>query len=153
MSRFRTSITINMPQRKAHALCIAAYSHLGWTISGVAQTRIAGQEGVLPAASPLSPVRIAVILGEQTDGWTELTLHGVSFGCEPLQDARVRDCVAQLLAAIEQRALLAPPRSAGLAVPAFQAPRQPAGGPHPPGSSGWPIFPAPCDGGSLLPPV
>ncbi len=153
MSRFRTSITINMPQKQAHTLCRVALSHLGWTISGVAPTRIAGQEAMLPATSTLSPVRIAVIFGEPEDGGTELTLHGVSFGCEPLQDARVRDCVAQLLAAIEQQAILAPPHAPGPSAPAFRAQAQPTGGWRPTGSTGWPIFATPWDGAPPLPPA
>ena len=142
MSRFRTSITINMPQKQAHTLCRVALSHLGWTISGVAPTRIAGQEAMLPATSTLSPVRIAVILGEQGDGSTELTLHGVSFGCEPLQDARVRDCVAQFRAVIEQQAGLVTPSSPEPFVPAFLAQGHTVAGRHPAGSPGWPMFPA-----------
>ncbi len=146
MSRFRATIIVNLPQRQAHAVCLAAFSDLGWTISGVAQTRIAGQERVLPAPPALCPVRVAIILSEPAHDATELTLHGVSFDCEPLQEARVRDCVAEFIRAIEQRANPVPPLSPALTVPGFRGYGQPADGWPPLGSPALPIRPSPREG-------
>jgi hypothetical protein len=83
-----------------HTACLAAISRLGWTIAGVAETRITCQELIEEGVSALSPVRVAVVLAAEGDEVTEATLHGVSFGYEPLQSARVRERVQQLLCAI-----------------------------------------------------
>lgn len=121
MSRFRTSTISNLTQPKAHAVCLAAVSQLEWNIAGVAQTRIACQESVLSDNTTLCPVRIAIVLSPTSEGTTELTLHGVSFGYEPLQSARVRERVEQLLAAIEEEAgKLTPPQPVPVSMPAFR---------------------------------
>ncbi|MFO1112391.1 MAG: hypothetical protein U1E38_09160 [Rhodospirillales bacterium] len=128
MSRFRTSAISNLPQSKAHAICLAAISQLEWNIAGVARTRIACQELVLPDNTALCPVRIAIVLSPTSEGTTELTLHGVSFGYEPLQSARVRERVEQLLAAIEDETARLPPQPAPVSMPAFRTSAPPGGG-------------------------
>jgi len=120
MSRFRTSTISKLPQSKAHAVCLAAISQLEWNIAGVARTRIACQELVLPDNTTLCPVRFAIVLSPASEGTTELTLHGVSFGFEPLQSARVRERVEQLLGAIEDETAKLPPQPAPVSMPAFR---------------------------------
>ena len=124
MSRFRISIISNLTQPEAHAVCLAAISQLEWNIAGVAQTRIACQESMLSDTTALCPVRIAIVFSPTGEGATELTLHGVSFGYEPLQSARVRERVEQLLGAIEHQTDKVPPRPTPVSVPAFRTPVQ-----------------------------
>lgn len=120
MSRFRTSTISNLPQSKAHAACLAAISQLEWNIAGIAQTRIACQEAILSENTTLCPVRIAIVLSPTNECTTELTLHGVSFGFEPLQSARVRERVEQLLAAIKHETAKLPPQPVPVSKPAFR---------------------------------
>lgn len=128
MSRFRTSMISNLTQPKAHAVCLAAISQLEWNIAGVAQTRIACQESILSDNTTLCPVRIAIVLSPMSEGTTELTLHGVSFGYEPLQSARVRERVEQLLAAIEHETGKVPLQPAPTSMPDFRSPVLPGNG-------------------------
>lgn len=100
MSRFRLTVGSKLALPHVHTACLAAISRLGWTIAGIAETRITCQELVEESVPALSPVRVAIVLAAEGDEVTEATLHGVSFGYEPLQSARVRECVQQLLGAI-----------------------------------------------------
>jgi hypothetical protein len=101
MSRFRVTIAPSVTLGLAHGACLEAISRLGWNIAGIADTRITCQESLATDSAVLSPVRIAIVLSAERQDSTMLTLHGASFGHEPTQTARVRDCVERLMGAIE----------------------------------------------------
>ena len=112
MSRFRLTIRSQMALSNVHAACLVVIRRSDWIVAGIADTRITCQE-TLEETSPLSPVRIAVVLAAAGPGSTEATLHGVSFGFEPMQSERVRERVGMLAAAIKREmseaAVLQPP--------------------------------------------
>lgn len=121
MSRYRLTIGSKQGLSRVHAACLAAIARLNWTVAGVAETRITCQESMADDTSALNPVRIAVVLAADENDATEVTLHGVSFGYEPLQSARVRERVVQLVAAIDREVggatLLEPPAARAAVAP------------------------------------
>lgn len=102
MSRVRLSIGSRLTLPHMHAACLAAINRSEWIVAGVAETRITCQELLDEDVFALSPVRVAIVLAATGQGFTEATLHGATFGSEPLQSARLRKCVGQLAAAIDR---------------------------------------------------
>jgi len=102
MSRVRLTISSRAELSCVHAACLAAVNRSQWIVAGIAETRITCQELLDESLFSVSPVRVAIVLASPTQGFTEATLHGATFGNEPFQSARLRKCVGQLATVISQ---------------------------------------------------
>ena len=102
MSRVRLTISCQSELSYVHAACLAAIGRSEWIVAGIAETRITCQELLDESLFAVSPVRVAIVLASTRQGFTEATLHGATFGNEPFQSARLRQCVGQLATVISQ---------------------------------------------------
>lgn len=102
MSRVRLTIASRLAVPHLHAACLAAINRSEWIVAGIADTRITCQELLDESFCALSPVRVAIVLVPIRPGVTEATLHGATFGNDPLESAHLRKCVSHLAAAVNR---------------------------------------------------